>query len=349
MERAFDAYCAVDWSARSTPATGANSLWWALLRPGGPGALPALELRNARTRQAFVDEALRRLGGELAGARVLLGFDFPLGYPRGLGAALDGVVPGERPWLRTWRRLASAVRDGPDNANNRLEVAAALNAELTGGYGPFYGRPAGAPAHVALHLSSTRRGVFEYPLRTRAGVALAERRQADVAARAASSPWFVFGGANSVGGQALLGIPRVAALRRQVQGLRVWPFETRPVLPGRDEARVVVAEIYPSLHHRGGDEGDGTVRERGAALPDDAVKDARQVVASVRAFVEADARGELAAWFAAPPRDPAVLEEEGWVLGVPAPGGVDRGGRGRRPPAPGAAATRPRRGVRSDR
>jgi hypothetical protein len=309
-EPAFDAYWAVDWSALSTPGRGENSLWWALLRwSDDPRAPPTLEVKNPPTRQEFLDEALRRLSGDLAGARVLLGFDFPFGYPRGFAAALGGCAGDEPAWRTAWTRLERDIRDDPDNGNNRFEVAAALNAQLTGSFGPFWGRPKRVGQGVSRYLSPKRRGCFEYRSPEVAGIGLWESRAVDRKGRTASSPWFVYGGSNSVGGQALLGIPRVAYLRRNLTDARVWPFETGPTLPGRDAARVVLAEIYPSLF-----------LERKA----EGVKDKLQVMAAVLAFAEEDARGGLSDWFAAPVDDPAVLEEEGWVLGVGEAGRLSR-------------------------
>ena len=187
--------------------------------------------------------------------------------------------------------------------NNRFEVAAALNARVSGGFGPFFGRPARVAVDVAAHLSSRQRGVFEYPLRTRRGARLTRMRLGDGPAKTASSPWFVYGGANSVGGQALVGIPHVARLREAFPDSRVWPFETGAVLPPREEARIVLAEVYPTMFH---------VRRAG---PD--VHDRLQVVATAQAFADLDAQGRLEKLFAAAPEDPAVLHEEGWVLGVP--------------------------------
>jgi hypothetical protein len=40
------------------------------------------------------------------------------------------------------------------------------------------------------------------------------------------------------------------------------------------------------------------------------------VIATILAFAKQDARGALREWFEAPGDDRAVLEEEGWVLGV---------------------------------
>jgi hypothetical protein len=111
---------------------------------------------------------------------------------------------------------------------------------------------------------------------------------------AAGTPW---------AGRRSVGIPRLHALREALADAQVWPFETGARCPERDEARVVFAEIYPSLFH---------VRDRAATE----VHDRLQVEAAARSFAALDAAGELAPLFAAPPDDPAVLHEEGWVLGV---------------------------------
>jgi hypothetical protein len=294
----FDAYCIVDWSSASVPRTGKDSIWLAVIRWGEP----EVEAVNCPTRHSFETEITGRLGGPLAGRRVLVGFDFPFGYPRGLAAALGHRGPPEKAWSAVWRTLREAVRDGEDNANNRFEVAARLNARVSGGLGPFFGRPANVPSHVSAHLSPGHRGFFEFPLRTRGGATLDRVRAVDVRGKTASTPWFVYGGANSVGGQALVGIPRVARLREAFPGARVWPFETGARLPSREEARIVLAEVYPTLFHRRRDDGE--------------VHDRQQVVSTARELARRDAGGSLASLFAAPGTDAAVLREEGWILGV---------------------------------
>jgi precorrin-8X/cobalt-precorrin-8 methylmutase len=298
---AFDACCIVDWSAASVPTLGPDSVWWSLAR--WVDREPSLETGNAPTRHAFAAELVAWLRGPLAGLRVLVGFDFPFGYPRGFAAALGHRGRAADAWAAAWQTLGDAVRDDASNANNRFEVAAALNARISGGFGPFFGRPRSAPPAVAAHLSPRQREVFEFPLPTRGGGSLERMRLADRAARTASTPWFVYGGANAVGGQALVGIPHVARLREAIPEARVWPFETGARLPPRGAARVVLAEVYPSLFH---------VRRPGAE-----VHDRLQVIATARAFARLDAEGRLAAAFGVPGADPAALHEEGWVLGVP--------------------------------
>ena len=296
----FDAYCIVDWSSSSVPKLGADSIWLAVFRREGHRSF--VETLNCRTRQTLEEELTTRLRGPLARRRVLVGFDFPLGYPRGFAAALGYRGPRERCWMTIWRTLSELVRDGEDNTNNRFEVAAELNERVSGGFGPFFGRKARVSSQVAAHLSPKQRGSFEYPLQAASGASLAKFREVDTRGKTASTAWFVYGGANSVGGQALVGIPRVARLREAFPDSRVWPFETGARLPTRREARLVLAEVYPTLFHRRQD--DGRVNDR------------EQVVATARALAARDADGTLAQLFAAPGNDEAVLHEEGWILGV---------------------------------
>jgi precorrin-8X/cobalt-precorrin-8 methylmutase len=288
----FDTFLVVDWSANAQPKQGRDSVWWAHLEAG---ALRA-RVRNPATRHAALAQLRALLLQELArGRRVLLGVDFALGYPRGLAQALGLRGPA---WRATWAEWARRMRDDAGNRNNRFDVAAQLNAQLTGGAGPFWGRPAGLvlptlPAHRA----------FDYPVR-----GLAERRLTERRVRAAQPVWKV-AYAGSVGGQSLCGVPAMLSLLEDpVIGphLRVWPFQTGFGLPPARPS-IVLAEVYPSLV---------PVAPRGAA-----VKDALQVVALARHFAHEDAAGRLEARFAQPEglerrQVRAVLDEEGWILGV---------------------------------
>jgi hypothetical protein len=117
----------------------------------------------------------------------------------------------------------------------------------------------------------------------------------------------------SVGSQALLGIPHVAALRNDAvlsPVSRVWPFETGlgalPSRPKRDYL-IVHAEIYPSLLPIQPAAGE--------------VKDSVQVRTMAAHFAALDDAGELSTLFAGPadltPEDRKRVErEEGWTLGV---------------------------------
>ena len=126
----FDGYVAVDWSANGSPKRGPDSIW---LATSGWGA--TAEPENPATRTEAVDriEGLLARATE-AGRRLLLGFDFPFGYPAGTARRLTG----RDGWEAVWSRIAELVEDGPDNANNRFDAAAALNAAFAGD-GPFWG------------------------------------------------------------------------------------------------------------------------------------------------------------------------------------------------------------------
>jgi hypothetical protein len=302
---AFDAYLAVDWSANSTPKTGTDSIWIAWGK-WDQGDLFVGELANPSTR----GEASALVGGLLkelvaGGARVLAGFDFAYGYPRGLSKALslDDRSPG---WLAVWNELGRLIEDRPDNANNRFEVASTLNG-LLGPPGPFWACPAPAETPALLARKS------EYPHQTPSGLALAEYRAVDRhlrgTGRLVHSPWKLFT-AGSVGSQTLLGIHHLVRLVRGAS-LRerswVWPFETGFRLP--DEAvrpGVVHVEIWPGLFE--------------LDLTRHHTKDAAQVLSVVHEFVRRDAVGSLASLFGPAAVPPACLSacqnEEGWIFGA---------------------------------
>src|SRR5579872_508385 len=112
----------VDWSAREHPATGADSIWYCLLtrRHGDP---VVDHLANPPTRRRATAEIKQILIDLVRQNRsVLVGFDFPYGYPAGFAGALNLVGPPK--WLAVWREVARRIQDGPDNTNNRFAVAA---------------------------------------------------------------------------------------------------------------------------------------------------------------------------------------------------------------------------------
>ena len=297
MPRLFSAYVIVDWSAASKPTTGADSIWIGVLK------------RDVRFRLAFesFNEATRsgaeaRLNTILAdlkkrSERALVGFDFPLGFPRGFAEALK--LKGE-PWRAAWDELGKRVVDKPTNVNNRFNVAAQLNRLLTDGPFPFWGAP---PKDVQTTLSATKprpHGPDDLP----------EFRHADLAAKGAASIWKTYYN-GSVGGQAIMGIPLVRRLKdARGEAARVWPFETgfRPLTEAElAGVEVVLAEVYPSMH-------------KVQALPGE-VKDQAQVRTTAEHFARLDEANKLGALFAPPKGTPAdvVLDgerEEGWILGA---------------------------------
>jgi precorrin-8X/cobalt-precorrin-8 methylmutase len=288
----FDTFVMVDWSAAAVPRTGRDSIWICWHAPDGE------RLENPATRHA----AKALLGDWLAAAvareeRVLLGFDFPFGYPAGFAARLGLSGP---PWRAVWDEIAGLLQDDMDNANNRFDVADALNRRVSGGRFPFWGCPA-ASARDCLggkhHRGHERDG-------------LAERRLVDLHIPSAQPCWKLLG-SGAVGGQALTGIPVVRALRddpRWIDRTRVWPCETGLRAPA--DGTVVIAEVYPSLW----------AVSPAAGEP----KDAAQVRSVARFFAERDRAGELAALFAgdpglSPEQRSRVETEEAWTLGVTAP------------------------------
>ncbi len=288
----FDRYVAVDWSASSKPKTGENSIWISNL--GGAGDPVTL---NPPTR-GRAEKQLRELLIEAIdhGERVLIGFDFPYGYPQGFAAALGVEGPT---WSAIWRYLAGHVQDeGPTNENNRFEVASTINARLV--HHAFWGRPA------ARHLDSLsiRRDRVRYRIGAEV-VGLGEWREVEVVLRRRGSRphsvWKLLG-AGSVGSQSLTGIPVVYRLRHDphLEAISVvWPFEVDvPELPERRGA-VVHAEIWPSLD----------------AIPNQAgvTKDQAQVIAMATGLRHRDRSGTLAPIFIV--SSPAATEE-GWILGV---------------------------------
>jgi hypothetical protein len=300
----FDTYVVVDWSASSVPCAGRDSIWIAVLERRTARARPVmrLHLTNPTTRR----EARERLGDTLValtarGGRALVGFDFPFGYPSGFARALGLGRPA---WRATWDELARLVVDGPDNANNRFEVAAALNRRLGDEPFPFWGCPGASESPYLRARGRRPHGPSD----------LAERRLADLRAPTAQPVWkLAYTGA--AGSQALTGIPVVRALRNALPASRVWPFETGFMVPSAADAQVIFAEVYPSLLR--------------VSVPPGAVRDAVQVESLAREFARRDAAGDLAVMLAGPADLSArarrrVVGEECWILGLGQIPAVDR-------------------------
>ena len=295
----FHAHVVVDWSARSRPSPAREtkaSIWWAVARIES-GKVVVAAPAYARTRHGALDRLAGLIAGECAeGRRVLVGFDFPFGYPAGVAERLTGTESA----LALWDWLADKIEDGEDNTNNRYEVAAAINTAYPG-LGPFWGRPATWDYPAIPVRASERTQQSAHP---------AERRTCDVHATGAKTVWQL-AYAGSVGSQMLLGLP---ALKRLVTDPRIaghaaiWPFETGLRAP---DAPAVIAEVYPSLLR-------GDVRARQSEKE---ILDSAQVRVNAEAFARLDAGGGLAPLFAgAPHLTPAerriVETEEAWILGL---------------------------------
>jgi hypothetical protein len=234
-DRAFDAYIMVDWSSRSCPVTGNDSIWIASGAWSGR-TFSASAPQNISTRVQAVDELRKRaVRWRDEGKRVLVGFDFAFGYPAGFGTAL-GLPSAGSAWKALHEHFASRVTDSLQNAHNRDAFADECNRKV-GAPGPFWGCAARA---VTRSLTRQRIGFFQFPHHK-----LEEWRATDLAARArvtTPSVWKLNCGI-SVGGQTILGIKHLDELAKVVRGHR-WPFEgwTTPTGPA-----IWFAEIFPSL------------------------------------------------------------------------------------------------------
>ena len=276
----FDTVIVVDWSAKSVPSPArpsADAVWTGIVRYG------IAETAYHRTRALAERHLAEALAVEAAaGRRVLVGFDFPMGYPAGFAARLTGQARASA----VWEWLAARITDGADNANNRFAVAAEVNNRL-GGAGPFWGRPS------ALKIPDPPfTKAVDY-----AALSLSEFRSVERLAKGAKSVWQLMG-AGSVGSQSLMGLPMVHRLAQD--GAAVWPFD-------HTAARVVVAEVYPSLLAR-------AVARDLARAGEKAVKDEAQVRLLALALWRLGQSGGLAALWQVP--DGVARTEEGWILGA---------------------------------
>lgn len=303
MAALFDAYIMVDWSAAAKPSLGANSIWIGIL---AKDARLKLQYRgvNIDTRlkaRAFIEDMVAKLTKR--GDKVLIGFDFSLGFPAGTAAALGLDTSAQAPWQATYAHLASKLKDKPDNSNARYAIAAGLNYAISKSAFPFWGAPA---RDVVSTLSATRP---DYDGGSLPEYRICENYLKEKKIGQPKSVWqLAYTG--SVGSQTLTGIPHVHALRQAWPTSRIWPFElgtealSAEALEGID---VVMAEIYPSLVKAKPEKGE--------------VADEAQVREIARHYADLDEKGRLAAAFStakslSPEQNRHITEEEGWILGV---------------------------------
>ena len=274
---AYDLVAVLDWSASAAPPRNrpqADAIWLGLASLHGV----ATQYHPSRHAAEAAIKALI-LEAQKAGHSLLVGLDFPFGYPDGFAARLTGL-PGA---AAVWHWLSREIIDGADNRNNRFAVADAINQRL-GGQGPFWGRPESQPLP---HLPS--RKTVDYR-----GLGLQERRQVEQLVPRAQPVWKLYT-TGAAGGQSLMGLPMIHRLSGMT-GVSVWPFD--PPAP------VTLAEIYPSLL-------DPAVK---AALGPGIIKDEVQVRLLAQSLWRLGQAGQLADLLAAPPA--GVRRDEGWILGA---------------------------------
>ena len=302
MPALFDAYIIVDWSAAAKPVTGANSIWIGVCTRRAH-AQPDFRSFNPATRLAARAQILGIAQSLIAeGKKLLIGFDFAMGYPSGTAELLGLDCGQSAPWRAMYDFLSDAISETPDNANARFALAAKMNARMTGSAHPFWG----VPARQSGETLEPRKGDFSAP------DSIAEHRRAEAWIRRAftahpKSVWQLLG-AGAVGSQSLLGIPTVAFLRDQIADAQIWPFETglRPLTAtALKHTSCVLAEIYPS-----------TV----SATPvNSETRDESQVRTLSERFESLDSTGKLADAFGAPDSITGseihkITAEEGWIL-----------------------------------
>jgi hypothetical protein len=301
VKRLFGAYVILDYSAGEGRKTGESSVWIGVMKRDVRFRL-SYESYNPATRseaQALLKTILADL--HKRGDRIFLGVDFSLGFPRGTPARL-GLEPTA---AAMWDFLGKNVVDKPDNTNNRFAVAAKMNRLMTDDAWPFWGCPKSAAQKWLSTLKPASFGDFpEYRLSEEAARGLKSKLAQP------KSLWQMHG-AGVVGGQSMLGIVAIKALRDALgEGARVWPFDTGFGAMNEDNLAgltTVIAEVYPSLYPGAAESGE--------------VKDATQVRTVSQTFAEMDDKGEFSPLFDAPKglseTDLAIAAtEEGWILGI---------------------------------
>ncbi|MEQ1608916.1 MAG: cobalamin biosynthesis protein CbiG [Hyphomonadaceae bacterium] len=301
MARLFESYVMVDWSAASKPATGADSIWIGALTPDSRLKL-TFKATNPPTRAKAIEELSELLARCLKrGDRVLVGVDFPLGFPAGTSEALK--LKGE-PGRAVRDFLLKEMKDKPDNSNNRFALAARMNRLISDGPFPFWGCSK-KDELTTLSVKKTRehgpKDISEFRIVEKAAMA---------AKKARPQPVWKIAYAGAIGGQAMTGIPAIERLREKFPALKVWPFDI-PLAKLDSEAladaRIVLAEVLTTLN---------ATNQQASEIRDEA-----QVRSICEAMAERDANGKLAAMFGGEAKlsdaqKAAVTSEEGWILGI---------------------------------
>ena len=214
--RPFDTIAMVDWSGGNDtgPRPRKDAIWACVA-----GEEPQY-FRNRGLAENWLCDLIET--ALAAGRRLMLGFDFPFGYPAGFARAVSGT---DDP-LRLWDWFEARIEDTPQT-NNRFDLAGAINRGL-GGKGPFWAN--GLKRDIA-GLPRTKRDYHNpFP----------DRRLVERFAPRAFTCWQM-AGAGAVGGQVMMGLPVLARLHRRFAGwVSAWPFE--PL-----DKPVTLVEIWPSL------------------------------------------------------------------------------------------------------
>ena len=155
----FDTIAMLDWSGGGDTGRQPrkDAIWLGITRNGVDEA-PSY-LRNRAEAEAALMSLIE--AEVTAGRRLLIGVDFPFGFPAGFARGLTGC---DNPFA-VWDWLETVIADGPQ-ANNRFDVAGEINRRFPG-VGPFW-------------FNGVKREIADLPRKdTRAGHGMVERRAAD--------------------------------------------------------------------------------------------------------------------------------------------------------------------------
>lgn len=267
----FDRILIADWSAASklSPARPTKDAIW-LGQIDASGAQSQYHRSRASAESAIAQAIGKAQHDQI---RLLIGFDFPMGYPAGFAARLTGQASARAVWA--W--LNHTIQDGPQNQNNRFQVAAQINKLF--GQGPFWGRP------DSLKLPDLpAKKTADYT-----ALGLQERRAVETLVPRAQPVWKLYT-TGAAGSQGLMGQPLIHRLS-QCPGVSVWPFEPH--------SQITLAEVYPSLITA------AVARETGT------IKDEAQVRLLAKSLFGLSQQDRLAPLLSVP-ADP----EQGWILGA---------------------------------
>ncbi len=217
----FDTFTIVDWSSGNDtgPTPRKDAIWAATVTQGTPEE-PVYHRNRTLACEWLVNLIARETA---ANRRLMIGFDFPFGYPRGFARHITG---SDDP-LKLWAWFAENLEDSPKE-NNRFDVAGTLNTRFPG-IGPFW-------------FNALKRDIAHLPRKgtDRHDHGMQERRKADTRAKGSFTCWQM-GGAGAVGGQVMTGLAMLEHLRRQFRyDIAVWPYQ-------RLDAPVAFVEIWPTL------------------------------------------------------------------------------------------------------
>jgi len=252
----FDTVVVVDWSGGNDtgPSPRKDAIWAGVVRDGTEAE--PVYLRNRDVAEAWLSDLIENERG-----RLLIGFDFPFGFPAGTSQVICGATDPRQLWA--W--FDAHLQDSPQR-NNRFALAGQING-LFPGTGPFWFNGTKAPVAGLPHKKADRAGDFGVP----------DRRMVETHAPGAFACWQM-GGAGAVGSQAFTGMALLARLTRQFPQARAWPFEAA-------DGPLVLAEVYPSLLK-------DAVRQQ---MGPDEIKDRAQVRILARALARMDLTPAFAA------------------------------------------------------